>query len=126
MKLNKKCIFITIALFLIEVCIAVFIKDSFIRPFLGDVLVVLLIFSFARIFYYGNVKKLIFGVLLFSFTIEILQYFQFATVLGLENNKIAKIVLGSTFDWLDLLAYTIGALICFPLDKKINSQLNQP
>lgn len=120
MQLNKKYILITITLFLIEVCIAAFVKDTFIRPFLGDVLVVLLIFSFVRIFYSGNVKKLIFGVLLFSFTIEILQYFQFATVLGLEKYRIVKIVLGSTFDWLDLLAYTIGALLCFPMDKKFD------
>ena len=120
MQLNKRYILITFILFLIEVCIAAFVKDSFIRPFLGDVLVVLLIFSFLRIFYRGEVKMLITGVLIFSFIIEILQYFQFATILGLENNKIAKIILGSTFDWLDLLAYIIGALVCFPLDKKFD------
>ncbi|WP_255513245.1 DUF2809 domain-containing protein [Lutibacter sp. Hel_I_33_5] len=99
--------------------IATFFKDKFIRPILGDVLVVILLFSFCRIFYHGNSIKLIIGVLIFAFIIEILQYFQFASLLGLENNKIAKIVLGSTFDWLDLLAYSIGALLCFPLDNKL-------
>ena len=119
MKINKKYIYLTIVLFLIEVCIAVFLKDTFIRPIFGDVLVVILLFSFVRILYYGERLKLIIGVLLFSFTIEILQYFQFASILGLEENKIAKIVLGATFNKLDLLAYVVGSLLCFPLDKKL-------
>ena len=125
MNINKKYILITLLLFLIELFIAVFIRDKFIRPFLGDVLVVMLLFSFTRIFYQGALKKIIIGVLFFSFLIEILQFFQFAEVIGFENNKIAKIILGSTFDWLDLLAYIIGAFLCIPLDKKINNLPNQ-
>lgn len=119
MKINKKYIYLTVFLFFIEVCIATFFKDTFIRPIFGDVLVVILLFSFVRIFYRRDRLKLIIGVLLFSFLIEILQYFQFATILGLEENKIATIILGSTFDWLDLFAYVVGALVCFPLDKKL-------
>lgn len=119
MKINKKYILITIILFLIEVCIAAFFKDTFIRPIFGDVLVVILLFSFVRIFYQGKSWKLIIGVLLFSFAIEILQYFKFATILGLEENKIAKIVLGATFDWVDIIAYVFGALFSYFLDKII-------
>jgi len=49
--------------------------------------------------------------LLFSYTIEILQYFNLVQKLGLEHNKLARIVIGSSFGWEDFLAYTIGILI---------------
>ncbi|WP_313805616.1 DUF2809 domain-containing protein [Flavobacterium sp.] len=59
-------------------------------------------------------------VLLFSYLIELLQYFNFVHLLGLEESKIAKIVLGSSFEWLDLVAYTAGGLIII-LAEKLNS-----
>ena len=121
--MNTKYLLITFALFTIEVIIALFIKDSFIRPFLGDVLVVMLIFSFVRTFYNGDSKKLAFGVLLFSFLIETLQYFDFIGMLKLNDNTIARTVLGTTFSKLDLLAYVFGVFVIYVLDKKINNPL---
>ena len=118
MKINKKYLLLTISLFLIEVCIALFVRDKFIRPFIGDALVTMLLFSFVRIFYSGNGYKVAIGVLLFSFSVETFQYFNLIEILHLKNNKLAKIVLGSTFDWLDLLAYFVGVLFSFLLDKK--------
>jgi len=46
---------------------------------------------------------------LFAYLIELGQYFDLVSILKLENYTIARIVIGSTFDVLDLLAYTIGA-----------------
>ena len=100
MKLNKKYISLTLLVFAIEICIALFVKDRFIRPFIGDLLVTMLLFSFFRIFYHGSGFKLAIAVLLFSFSVEILQYFNLIELLGLQNNKFATIVLGATFDWL--------------------------
>lgn len=120
MKINKKYIYLTLLLFIIELVIATYIRDQFIRPFVGDALVVMLIFSFVRIFYQGKAIKLGFAVLLFAFTIEILQYVELIKILGIEHNKIATIILGATFDWFDLLAYVIGVGIAVSLDKKIN------
>ena len=125
MKLDKKYFFVTVFLFLIELYIAIFIKDKFIRPFLGDVLVVVLLFSFFRVFYKGKRLKLIFGILIFSFVIEFSQYFQIVKILNLENNKFIKTILGATFDWLDLLAYIVGAIFSYCMDYIINNQLNQ-
>lgn len=41
----KKNALLALLLFVVELTIAVFINDAFIRPFLGDVLVVMLLFS---------------------------------------------------------------------------------
>lgn len=72
MKLNKKYILLSLVLLSIEICIALFARDQFIRPFLGNALVTVLIFSFARIFYHGKALMLALFVLSFSFSVEIL------------------------------------------------------
>lgn len=115
---KKKYFYFTVLLFLIEICIAVFINDSFIRPFLGDVLVVILIYCFVKAFW--NIQSSIsaLSVLAFSYIIEILQYFNFVDKLGLQNNKILAVALGSTFDWKDIIAYTIGIIIVLWLENK--------
>ena len=40
----------TVILLLIEVLIAIYVHDAFVRPYIGDVLVVVVIYTFIRIF----------------------------------------------------------------------------
>lgn len=115
---NRKYVSIASLLLAIEVFIALFIKDRFIRPFIGDVLVVILIYCLVRAFVKTGVNKTAIGVLLFAFTIEVLQYFHLVDRLGLSNNQIAAIAIGNTFDWKDLLAYTIGMAIVLWLENR--------
>jgi hypothetical protein len=58
-------------------------------------------------------------VLLFAFGIEILQYFNLVEKLGLQHNKIAKIVMGSSFELIDFVAYTIGVVAIIVVEKRI-------
>jgi len=109
---NLKFLFIFVAIFVVEVLIAKFLHDAFIRPFGGDVLVVILIYAFFRIFLKTNYKKLAFGVLIFSFIIEILQAVHYVEWLGLQNSRLWSTVLGTSFSIYDLLAYFVGYLIC--------------
>ncbi len=108
---NLRYLFLAIILFLVELVIALFIKDTLIRPFVGDVLVVVLIYCFLRIFLQVDYRKVAFGVLLFAFTIEILQYFDYVKLLGLENNRILSVAMGRTFEWMDFVAYFGGFLL---------------
>jgi hypothetical protein len=110
-KFNLKYLLLTIILFLTEVVIALFITDTLIRPFIGDVLVVVLIYCFLRTFLQIDYRKLAVGVLLFAFTIEILQYFDYVKLLGLENNRILSTAMGRTFERLDFVAYFAGFLL---------------
>ena len=84
-------------------------RDNFIRPFLGDVFIVLLIFYFLNSFIDYEKGKLVLGVLGFAVIVEISQAFDLLAKSGLQDSQFAQIVLGSTFDWLDLLAYLIGS-----------------
>lgn len=118
MILRKKYLLLTLLFFVIEVCIALFIKDKFIRPYLGDVLVVVFMYCFVRSFFRIKIRLAILAVLLFSYLIEVLQYFNFVSLLNLEKYRIAKIVLGSTFSWGDLICYTVGALAILAIEEK--------
>ena len=115
-RFNGVAFAIFIALFIVEVLIAVFVDDQFIRPILGDVLVVILIFFFLRAFLTAKTQRLGLGTLAFSWAVEFAQYFQVIRLLGLQNNAVARTVIGTTFDWKDLLAYTVGVAIAAILD----------
>ena len=102
---------LTAILFLVEVAIALFIHARIIRPYVGDLLVVMLIYCFVRSFLAISVWRAAIGVLLFAYAIEILQYFNLVELLGLQNYRLANIVIGNSFAWVDLVAYTVGIAI---------------
>ena len=107
----------TILLFIIEVLIALFLHDEIIRPYVGDFLVVILIYCFLRAFLNIPVLPTALFVLVFSYTLEVLQYFNLVEQLGLQQYKLARIVIGTSFEWIDLLAYTLGVLFIVYLEK---------
>jgi hypothetical protein len=108
---------LALAFFLVEVFIALKVKDSFVRPYLGDYLVVMLVYCSVKAFFNFNYLTTAIGVLLFSYLIETLQYFQFVKVLGLQNNKLASTVIGIGFEWRDLLAYTLGIVTIVLIER---------
>jgi uncharacterized membrane protein len=110
---------LTVLLFVIEVLIASFVHDKIVRPYIGDVLVVILIYCFVKSFLNIKVLTAALLVLLFSFSIETLQYFNLVEKLGLEHNKIARIVIGSSFGWVDFVAYSLGVLIVLAVEKQL-------
>jgi hypothetical protein len=99
------------ALLGVEVLIALFVRDGWIRGFLGDVLVVAVLFYLLRSFVPVKPLPLALGVFLFACAVEVAQAFDFVTRLGFEDNRLVRTALGSTFDVLDLPAYALGALL---------------
>ena len=126
---SRKSFFIyAVLLFLTEVLIALYAPAGFIRGFVGDVLVVILLFCMVRavvspvekaaakntgdgIKHLFQTPWLAVAVLLFAFAIEFGQYWGLVDKLGLGGNRLARIVIGSHFDPLDLVAYFVGYLI---------------
>ncbi len=115
---NKTYFLLTLLLFVIELLIGFFVHDAFVRPYMGDMLVVMLIYCFIKSFCKTPVLKTAIAVLIFSFTVEILQYFKVVELLGLQHSKIARIIIGSSFSWLDMLVYTIGIGIVLWIEKR--------
>lgn len=113
---------LTVALFAIEVLIAMFVHDRIIRPYIGDVLVVILMYCFVRSFLNIKILTATLLVLLFAFSVETLQYFDLVEKAGLKYSKIARIVLGSSFELTDFAAYTIGAVLVLVTEKTIKKR----
>ena len=104
-------------LFVIEIFIALFVHDNFIRPYAGDYLVVIFIYCAVRTFIKAAPLKVAIAVLLFSYIIETLQYFKIVDRLGLARNQLARTVIGYGFSWLDIVAYTLGIITVLVLEK---------
>ncbi|MDZ4994249.1 DUF2809 domain-containing protein [Clostridium perfringens] len=111
MKINKKYLFTFFILLIVEVFIALFIKDNFIRPYIGDVLVVIVIYTFIRGILGRKIRFLPFYIFLFGALVEILQYFKIVELLNLQNSRFFTILIGTAFDIKDILCYLVGCLI---------------
>lgn len=110
-KLQLKYLIASIVLFITEVLIALYVHDKIIRPYIGDVLVVILIYCCINSITVFNKIKVGFWVLLFAFLIEFLQCLNLVGILGLEKNKIACVVIGNSFSWIDIMCYVTGMLL---------------
>ena len=124
-RFHKNSFLIAVIIFIVEVLIALYITDNFVRPYVGDVLVVILIYYFVKAFFRIPVWPLAIGTLLFSYLIETLQYFQFVKLIGLGDNKFANIVIGNSFAWEDMIAYTVGIAFVVLIETYIAKPKNQ-
>ena len=117
---KAKPFIIFLALFLIEVVIAKFFHDKIIRPFLGDFLAVIALYFLLKSFLKFSVSTIALMSISIAYLLELLQYLHFIELAGLEKYKILVIILGSSFDWGDILAYTLGFLFLIFVEKIIN------
>jgi hypothetical protein len=115
---NKNYALLFLIFLLIEVAIAIYFKTGFIRYTLGDYLVVMLLYCGIKSFFKIKPIYATTIVLCIAYCIEILQYFNLLQLLGLESNTIAKLILGSTFHFEDIIAYTLGILTILFVEHK--------
>lgn len=122
MKITPYYLYWTILLFLVELYIGIYVRDAFVRPYVGDFLVVILIYALMRALFPFSIRNTAIGVLVFSFVVEILQYFKIVELLGLGSSSLARIIIGTTFVWEDLLAYTLGILTVLVCEQVIGTK----
>jgi hypothetical protein len=125
LQFNKHYFFLFLLLLIVEILIALFVNDRFVRPYIGDLLVVILVYCFIKSFFTSPVMQTAIAVLLFACIIETLQYFNLVQKLGLQHSKTARIIIGSAFEWKDMLAYVagIGLVLMIERMKKETSAL---
>ncbi|MCM8567991.1 DUF2809 domain-containing protein [Gramella jeungdoensis] len=100
-----------VILLIIEILIAKYVRDDFVRPYVGDFLVVILIYCFLMAILNISVIKGLLIVLIFSFAVEFFQIINIVKVMQYQPPEPVMIVLGSSFSTWDLLAYSLG-IIC--------------
>ena len=108
------------AILLIEIVIALYVRDDFIRPYGGDILIAVLICCFVRIFFPTGVRLLPVWVFLFSAAVEIAQYFDYVTLLGLGHIEFFRVWMGTSFSFLDILCYLAGCVLFVPFDLLVH------
>lgn len=110
MKLSKTYLLLTLLLFTIEALIAIYLKTGFIRHTVGDYLCVILLYCFFKSFMEGHHYKIAILVLVIAFCIEFLQLTNYLALFNLQKNRLANLILGSTFEISDLVAYSLGII----------------
>lgn len=113
-----------LSVLLSEILIVLFVNDDFVRPYVGDMLVTVLICSFFRVFIPKGAKLLPVYVFLFASAVEVCQYFDIVKLFGLEGNRFISVLLGRTFSFPDILCYAAGCILFFGVEKTVNYFVN--
>ncbi len=110
---NKRTAYLlaTVLIFLLELFIALFVRDSFIRPYVGDMLVVVLVYTCVRVLFPEKPRLLPLYVFLFAAGVEALQGMRIVELLGLQDNRFFSVLIGTTFDWKDIVCYGVGCVL---------------
>jgi len=104
------------AVFLIEVVIALWWRDGFVRPYLGDVLAVALVYLALRAATRLDPLGVAGVAVVVAVAIELGQLVHVLDAVGLGHNRLARIVLGGVFDPRDIACYLVGAALALGLD----------
>lgn len=104
-----------------EVIIALFVRDKFIRPYGGDILVTVLLCCFVRVFFPKKIKLIPLWVFLFAVFVEAMQYINIVDLLGLGNIAFFRVLIGTSFSFGDIVCYGIGCLL-FLLAEKLTAR----
>jgi Protein of unknown function (DUF2809) len=105
---NQRAVLITIALLCIEISIAtVFRHIGWLRGFVGDALAVIFVYYGFKTVFRAPMLWLAIAALLVGYGVELSQYISHVNGWKISN-PVLRIVVGSTPDWWDILAYTVG------------------
>lgn len=127
-QITNQRIFYCIAFILllgIEILIALYADDRFIRPYLGDVLVVVVIYCLIRIAIPNRGKLVPLWIFVFAVMVETLQGMGLVYKLGLAHYTFFRILIGSVFDWKDIACYGVGCMALLIYEWLINKKQKQ-
>lgn len=112
MKKRLPYIIIFIAIFAVETGIALFVHDDFVRPYIGDVIVMWAVYCFVQIILGGRFGsyKVAVGSLIFAFFVELLQKFRIVDVLGIKS-PVLRTIIGTSFATADIVCYLAGTAV---------------
>ncbi len=124
----KRAIYFLIFLFLlgVEIAIATYLKTGFIRAYLGDLLVVILLYCLLMSTLKPSVKTGLILTLAIAFAIELLQLIDLTRFFPQEYKQLATLVLGSHFSWLDLLMYVLGIVVAGITELVLHKRYSLP
>lgn len=119
LRFHLRYFLLSVLLLGVEIFIGARMHDDIIRPYGGDFLVVILLYCLVRSFLNLPVLFTAVAVLLFSYLVEMSQYFGLADRLGFKAHSLGRILLGDYFSWTDILCYTLGIGVVLIVERLI-------
>ena len=101
-----------------EILIALFVRDSFIRPYGGDILVTVLLCCLLRAVFLFWIPYLPLGVFLFAAAVEFAQALGIAALIP-HSWTAVRIIVGSSFSVWDLVCYAVGCVLFWGAERLI-------
>lgn len=123
-KFNKIYFTLFLTLFLIEIFIAKY-ATGFIRHTIGDYLAVMLVYTFIKSIFKITIEKAVLITFIISFTIEFLQLSNLQHNFPKEYEKYLRIILGTSFSFGDLVAYTLGIVSTIIIEKVVKIKFSR-
>ena len=123
LRFQKIYFLLACVLFLLEVYIALYVNDNFVRPYVGDFLVVMLLYCAVKSFLNAPAWNVALSVLAFAFFIEGMQYLNVVRLLNLQDFALARVVIGTSFQWIDMVAYTAGIAVVLVIERLCQEKL---
>lgn len=102
----------------LEIVIAVYVRDAFIRPYGGDILVTVLLCCLLRAFFLFGIPYLPLGVFLFAAAVEFAQALGIASLIP-HSWTAVRIIVGSAFSVWDLVCYAVGCVLFWGAERLI-------
>ena len=116
MKIHLKYFITFILLLIIEILIARY-ATGFLRHTIGDYLAVMFVYTFIKSIFKISIEKAVLITFSISFIIEFLQLSDLQNHFPKEYSQIFKLVLGTSFSIGDLVAYTLGIISIYLIEK---------
>jgi hypothetical protein len=107
-----------LALLSVEILIGRYASDSLIRPYLGDVLVIPLLYCLIVSIWQSRrparLPWLVFG---FALAVEAAQALHIADLLGFTRPSLIRTIIGTHADPLDIVAYAVGTALIIAFER---------
>lgn len=125
MQFNLKYFVLFLILLATEILIAKY-ATGFIRHTFGDYLCVILLYAFIKSFVkLSNLKTAIF-VLGIAYLVEFLQLTKLQNLCPEDYANSLKLILGTSFSFGDLAAYTLGIITTLIIEHQIKKRYEKP
>ncbi len=108
-----------VLLIVLEVLIGLFVRDAFIRPYGGDVLVTALLCCMVRAVFPTKCRPLPVWVFVFAAVWEFSQLLPLVDVIGLGHIAFFRIAMGTSFAWLDIVCYGAGCALFWGAERLV-------
>ena len=116
--MRMRLIYAVAAVFLLilEILIALYVRDAFIRPYGGDILVTILLCCLLRAILLCRIPYLPFFVFLFALAVEFAQAAGIASLIP-DGWTVIRIAVGSSFSVWDIVCYGVGCILFWSAER---------